>query len=277
MRFVDVTNDIAFRKIFGNPQKPTSLISFLNAILELKGEQRIASVTITYPYQFPRIAGEKATIIDVKATDQVGRHFVVEMQVPDVNGFAKRVQYYAYRDYSMQINRGDEYRLLNPTHFIGILDFEFSRNPGYISHHLVLDKHTGEHLLADVQFVFIELSKFRKTVEELETEIDAWIYFLKNAENLEAVPDNVTDEGLMQAYREADRYSWTKEEFLAYDDQYIAAEDARGLVDKAVMENQVINIRNLFRHGTVPINQIAAIFNVSEIFVRQVIYEMDAA
>ena len=35
MKFVDITNDIAFRKIFGNDSKKKSLISFLNAVIDL--------------------------------------------------------------------------------------------------------------------------------------------------------------------------------------------------------------------------------------------------
>ena len=41
MRFVDVKNDVAFRKIFGNEQKKVILISFLNAILNLDNDARI--------------------------------------------------------------------------------------------------------------------------------------------------------------------------------------------------------------------------------------------
>ena len=125
MRFVDVTNDVAFRRIFGNENKTQILISFLNAILKLEENQRIAEVEIINPYLLPRIAGEKASIIDVHAKDIEGRKFIIEMQVADVKGFDKRVQYYTARDYSMQISSGENYHQLRPTFFIGILDLLF--------------------------------------------------------------------------------------------------------------------------------------------------------
>jgi predicted transposase/invertase (TIGR01784 family) len=277
MRYVDVTNDVAFRKIFGKQDRTASLISFLNSVLELEGEHQVVDVTISNPYQFPRIAGEKATVLDVKAVDQNGNHFVVEMQVPDVNGFAKRIQYYAYRDYSMQINRGDQYKLLKPTHFIGVLDFPFTAGPDYLSHHIVLDKRTGEHLLTDVQFFFVELEKFNKTESELTTKIDQWVYFLKHAQEIDEIPAGVTDEGLLQAYQAADRHHWTREEFLAYDDQFIAEEDARGLTDKAVMESQIIAIRALLETGKLSVEEIAMSFRVPLSFVLLVQQEMLAA
>ncbi|TAH31052.1 MAG: transposase, partial [Cytophagales bacterium] len=51
MQFADVKNDIAFRKIFGNGAKTEILVSFLNAVLKLEGNKKIASVTIQNPYQ----------------------------------------------------------------------------------------------------------------------------------------------------------------------------------------------------------------------------------
>ncbi|MBK9461689.1 MAG: Rpn family recombination-promoting nuclease/putative transposase [Sphingobacteriales bacterium] len=122
MRFADIKNDVAFRKIFGNQKKSIVLVSFLNAVLDLEGLNRITKVTIINPYLLPRIAGEKASIIDVRATDQRGRQFIVEMQVADKKGFEKRVQFYTSRDYSMQIEKGEDYPKLKPTYFIGILN-----------------------------------------------------------------------------------------------------------------------------------------------------------
>lgn len=100
MKFVDVKNDIAFRKIFGNENRKETLISFLNAILDFHGDQRITKVTILNPYQLPKLKGGKVTIIDVKATDQAGRIYIVEMQVADIDGFDKRVLYYSSKSYS---------------------------------------------------------------------------------------------------------------------------------------------------------------------------------
>jgi predicted transposase/invertase (TIGR01784 family) len=235
MQFADIKNDIAFRKIFGNEQKTAPLISFLNASLELEGDHRVVSVSIANPYQFPRIAGEKATILDVRATDQSGRKFVVEMQVADKTGFDKRVQYYLSRDYSMQIDKGEDYPLLHPAYFIGILDFPFGTDSDYHTRHLIMNKATQEHLLKDIQFSFIELPKFTKEIHELETAIDKWTFFIKKSEELHVIPDFANeDEGLKTAFIEADKYQWSKEELKAYDNVTIKEQDERGEREKAV-------------------------------------------
>jgi predicted transposase/invertase (TIGR01784 family) len=228
MDFADIKNDIAFRKIFGNEQKTAPLISFLNAALQLEGAERVVSVSLANPYQFPRIAGEKATVLDVRATDQSGRKFVVEMQVANKKGFDKRVQYYIARDYSMQIGTGDDYPLLNPAYFIGILDFPFGAGNNYKTHHLMLEKETYEHLLKDIQFAFIELPKFKLDIHELVTPIDRWTYFIKHSTELNIIPDFAqSDEGLNTAFIEADKHNWTTEERIAYDNILIKETDEK--------------------------------------------------
>lgn len=122
MKFVDVTNDVAFRKIFGNENRKEVLISFLNATLLLEEQQKIVDVHILTPYQLPAIKGGKVTIVDVKAKDQNNNSYIVEMQIAEVDGFDKRVLYYASKSYSSQIDRGDLYQKLSPTF---LLNFGF--------------------------------------------------------------------------------------------------------------------------------------------------------
>jgi len=234
MRFVDVTNDVAFRKIFGNENKKLALISFLNAILGLEGKNRVEDVFIKSPNQLPQLSGGKATIVDVKATDQMGNSFIVEMQIAEVKDFDKRVLYYASQSYTDQIERGDDYEKLKPTFFIGILDFNITKNPNYLSRHKILDIQTGEHVIQNVEFTFLELIKFNKTATELENIVDQWMFFLKNAENLNIIPDTITDDGIKSAFEMAERYNWTKDELNEYNKIYIRQRDEIGRIELAV-------------------------------------------
>ena len=233
MKFADVKNDIAFRKVFGNENRKESLISLLNAVLDFHGDQRIMEVTILNPYQLPKLKGGKVTIIDVKATDQLGRTYIIEMQVGDIDGFAKRVLFYSSKSYSDQIKRADFYRKLRPVIFIGILDFEYTENKNYISRSQIRDVETGEQTIKDMEFNFIELPKFNKELQNLKTLIEKWVYFIKNAENIEVIPDNINDEGLKSAYEEANVQTWTQEELDAYDYAFMREEDERARLDKA--------------------------------------------
>ena len=217
MKFVDVKNDVAFHKIFGNANQTVVLISFLNAVLFQDGSNRVVSVTVENPYLYPPVPAGKTSILDLKVTDESGRKFIVEVQVADTEGFAKRVQYYVSKDYAAQIGRGEDYPRLKPTYLIGILDFNFTQNPNYFSIHQTMDTETGEHLLKDTKYFFIELPKFNKREDELVSILDKWTYFIKNAPNLDVIPSNVDDDGLKAAYLDADQQTWTKAERESYD------------------------------------------------------------
>ena len=56
MNFADITNDIAFRKIFENSSKKISLISFLNAVIDLPQNDQIIDVEIINPYQLGKLS-----------------------------------------------------------------------------------------------------------------------------------------------------------------------------------------------------------------------------
>lgn len=249
MKFVDITNDIAFRKIFGNENRKEVLISFLNAVLLLDRDKKIITVDILTPYQLPTLKGGKVTIVDVKAKDQNDKTYNVEMQVAEVDGFDKRVLYYASKSYSSQIERGDLYEKLNPTFFIGILDFEITQNWDYISRHKIVDIETGENLISDIEFNFIELPKFTKVESELTSIIDQWVFFIKNAENLHVLPESVNDIGLKIAYEDADKHNWSKAELEAYDNVFIREQDDRGRFTLTIRREKEAIARNFLKSG----------------------------
>lgn len=266
MQFVDIKNDIAFRKIFGNENKKIILISFLNSVMKLKDQDAIEDVDILNPYQLPIIKNLKASIIDVKARDKKGKTYIIEMQVAEPDGLDKRLLYYASKEYSQQIESGEYYTKLKPVIFIGIFDFKFTEGDKYLSHHGVCDVENGERTIKDMDFYFIELPKFTKLLTELTEITDKWIFFIKEAENLNVIPQNIDDEGLREAYQDANKHSWEKEELEAYDYAAMREQDERGKVELAEKRGknkmQIEAILGFNRIG-LSVDKIAEAMNIS--------------
>jgi predicted transposase/invertase (TIGR01784 family) len=236
--YLDPTNDIAFKKIFGNENKKEILISFLNNILELQGNKLITDITILNPYQVPKIAELKETILDVRCKDKRGISYIVEMQIAKPSAFDKRILYYTSKAYVSQIEIGDDYPILNQVIFLGILYFEMFEGKHYVSNHLILDEKTFENRLKDFRFCFVELPKFNKTEDELETIEDKWIFFLKNAKNLKVIPQKLQEKEIKEAFEVLNRFNWTKEELEIYDTIAVYRQDERGRIEQARIEGR---------------------------------------
>ena len=236
MKFLDPTNDYAFKRTFGNENKKEILISFLNSILARTGEKEITDITLLNPYQAPQIQGSKETIVDVRCHDQGGSEYIVEMQVLKQNYFDRRVLYYASKAYHTQLGKGEHYHELKPVIFLGILNFEFTENSHWISTHRIYDVDTKEHVLTDFDFTFVELPKFTKTESELESVADKWIYFLKNAQDLQAVPEVIREEALKVAFEVVNQVSWSQEELDAYEYRKMAIMDAAAVLSQGRKE-----------------------------------------
>ncbi|TAF82531.1 MAG: hypothetical protein EAZ51_02145, partial [Sphingobacteriales bacterium] len=87
---------------------------------------------------------------------------------------------------------------------------------------------TGENVIKNMEFTFIELTKFNLQLHQLKTIVEQWVYFIKNAENLTFVPKIITDKGLITAFDVADKHNWTKQELEDYNKIFIREQDERG-------------------------------------------------
>jgi predicted transposase/invertase (TIGR01784 family) len=220
-KFLDPKNDFCFKKIFGSEKNKDILIHFLNDMLVFKENLPIQNVTFLKTIQEPEIAVQKTSIVDVLCKDERGNQYIVEIQVAKEKGFEKRAQYYAAKAYCSQAHAGGSYADLKEIIFLAIADFVvFPNKAAYKSDHIVLDKETCENDLKDFSFTFLELPKFNKTINNLETIIEKWAYFFKHAETTSEhdVQKIIEGDDIMErVYEELNRFSWNEEELLTYD------------------------------------------------------------
>ena len=195
MRYINPKTDFAFKKIFGSPGSQGILRSFLNGVL-YEGEDQIASLVIVDPYSVPRLEGMKDSYLDVRAILRDGQHVIIEMQVLNVPGMEKRVLYNAAKEYSNQLVKGQDYRLLNPVIALTLTDFIMfpELDEQVISRFALMEKNK---LIAypdgDVELVFVELPKFKRDLEHLRGLTDEWLYFVDSAAELDQVPERLSN------------------------------------------------------------------------------------
>ncbi|MBF0109204.1 MAG: Rpn family recombination-promoting nuclease/putative transposase [Magnetococcales bacterium] len=252
MKFIDPRIDFAFKKIFGSEDAKEIPISFLESLMGLEGEQSIAELTILDPFLAPRLKELKSSILDVRCKDQRGVSFIVEMQIEKVDGFLKRIQYNGAKAYTQQIAKGEHYPSLNQVIAITITDFVlFPDFDHCVSCHQSHETITGNTYLGDILYYFIELPKFEKTLDQCAGILEKWIYFIRHAESLDRVPEQLDLAPFRHAFEKAMMANMTRDELELYDKAGIAITDARGRVALAWKEGQQEGRQEGLREGEI--------------------------
>ncbi|MDP1562455.1 MAG: Rpn family recombination-promoting nuclease/putative transposase, partial [Pirellulaceae bacterium] len=151
-------NDFAFRKTFASPQSHVALVSLLNSILE--PSVPITQVSLQNPFNYQDFETDKLSILDIKATDQNGAIYDVEVQIAVKPGLVQRLVFYASELYADQLRRGDEYRQLKPVIIIALVEdlvWAETRQP----HHRfeLTDRESGRVLSDTLSIHIVELEK----------------------------------------------------------------------------------------------------------------------
>ncbi|MEQ9480800.1 Rpn family recombination-promoting nuclease/putative transposase [Coleofasciculus sp. F4-SAH-05] len=241
MKFISPKVDYAFKKIFGSEQSKEILISFLNAIIY--GEEKIIqSLTIVNPYNPGQAMTLKDTYLDIKAVLYDGSIVVIEMQIARVSAFSKRVIYNLSKAYSNQLGIGEEYLSLTPVIAVTITDFIlFNQTPDVINQFVFQEKNKKfEYPDVELQLIFIELPKFKKTLSELNSLSDKWIYFIKEAATLDTIPDSLGEVSEIElALNIANQAKMTVEELEVVDRRGIMLQDEKGRITYAEEQGRI--------------------------------------
>lgn len=241
MEFINPKTDFGFKKIFASPQSKEVLMSFLNAML-YNGEPTITDLEIIdHPYAASAITGLKDTYLDVKAKITGNKTVIIEMQVINVEAFTKRVIYNAAKTYSTQLKPREGYSKLNPLIALTITDFVlFENTEKFLSHFVFKEVEENFEYYREIELVFLELPKFNQKLEQVENLLQSWVYFLKNAPNLEEVPDILASfPEIKTAFNIANRSALSLKELEGLEKREMFFEDQRGAVIKGIQEGVI--------------------------------------
>jgi predicted transposase/invertase (TIGR01784 family) len=208
---IDPTIDCVFKALLGSEANRGLLIHFLNAILGPELPRPITGVEILNPYNEREFFSDKLSIVDVKARDDQGRLYQVEIQLLTYPDLPARILYTWADLYSQQIQSGQDYGQLQPTYAIWLVGEDLLvGDPGY-AHRYRLRDERGRSLLDHGGIALFELSKF--ATAEIATEEQRWLKFFKDGERLDAdrlpawmhTPEMEQAMSTLQAFSEKDR------------------------------------------------------------------------
>jgi predicted transposase/invertase (TIGR01784 family) len=184
---IDPKVDFAFKKVFGSEAETPVLLNLLEAVLKPPAAQRLVALEIRNPFNDKDTPDDKTSILDIKARDQQGRQYNVEMQMVAAPIYLERVLYYWAVLHSEQLREGEDYGKLQPTYSICFVDgMLFPQVPDY---HLDFQLRSARHpqliFSAQQSMHILELPKFKRTAVELTDPLDVWCYFLVHGDKLD--------------------------------------------------------------------------------------------
>ncbi len=94
----------------------------------------------------------------------------------------------------------------------------------------------GEQVVKDVTFLnseYVEISKFNKRIEELETNYDKWLFVLQNLSRLDRQPEYLKTAVFNRLFAEAEIAKFTRTELREYEDSLKAYRDIKNSLDSA--------------------------------------------
>ena len=180
------TVDLAFKLMLGSTEHTAVTVHFLNAVLT--GSPRIREATILNPFLGKESEDDKLSVLDIKAQDESGRYFNIEMQTTLGAGLAQRLTYYASRLYVGQMREGMAYRDMCPA--ISICVLSKSMFPQWSPLHLDfrLREPGGEAFADHLQIHLVELPKSRASAHNIGevSPLERWAFLMLNAHQIDA-------------------------------------------------------------------------------------------
>ena len=190
-KYADLLDDDVFKLVFGRESTKDVMIEFLNQVLP---DRKIADLEFIDKEMHPVERDLKGSVYDMFCKTDDGSRIIVEVQRRKQPFYPERALYYSTFQIQRQVEAGaEEYDFL-PVYVVNILDFQMderaSGNDKVKSVYRLYEEYTHRLLTDKVTFIFIELPKFKKTLEELDGNVLEGMYFcFKNMSVLDNRPE----------------------------------------------------------------------------------------
>jgi predicted transposase/invertase (TIGR01784 family) len=238
-------NDYLFLKIMGEKGDEEQLLAFLNAVLRREGETAIASVEIIENRAITaEVAGDKASILDVRARTAEGERVNIEVQLRNLGNMDKRSLFYWSLEFSQGLEAGQDYQEAPNVITINIVNYKFMPlvPEFHTCFHIWEDTHRDVLLTDALEIHFIDMVKFRRLAERdiRNDPLQRWLTWFDQGSPPKLVEEVLTMDAAIQKAEEKMVYvSNDKEALHAYQMREMALSDWTSGVNHARQEGRL--------------------------------------
>ena len=235
-RYINPLTDFGFKRLFGTEPNKALLVDFLNVVLPQ--HHRIEDVNYGNSEQVGNTPMDRKAIFDIYCQGIRGDRFIVEIQKAKQNYFKDRSVYYTSFPIQEQGQKGDWNYKLAPVYAVGILDFIFDdhKEDPTLLHTVELKNQRCEVFYDKLKFIYVELPKFTKTIDQLDSHFDKWLFLLKHLPNLDDPPQPFQEDIFKLLFEVAEIANFSREEQEAYQNSLKYYRDLKNALDTSKEE-----------------------------------------
>jgi predicted transposase/invertase (TIGR01784 family) len=232
-RYISLLTDFGFKHIFGTEPNKRLLIDFLNTILP--NHHHIQDLSFKNTEQLGGKTIDRKAIFDIYCQGQNGDRFIVEIQKAKQNFFKDRSVYYATFPIQDQAIKGGWNFELAAVYTVGVLDFIFDdhKDEEEFLHIVELKNQRCEVFYEKLKFIYLELPKFTKTIDQLESHFDRWLFLLRHLADLTDRPESLQEGIFPDLFEAAEIANFSSTEQESYQNSLKYYRDMNNVVDTA--------------------------------------------
>ncbi len=230
-KYINPFTDFGFKKIFGEEANKDLLIDFIQNLLPEK--QNITNIRYLQTEKLGQANSERKAIFDLYCENDKGEKFIVELQRAEQDYFKERSIYYSTFAIQEQAKKGLWDYNWQSVYTIAIMDFSFTNSPSSdVKTEVGLCDLKTKALFSDkLTFIYLEMRKFDKTIDELESDYDKWLFLLKNLAYLDAIPAKLRGKIFQKIFKIAEIAKYNPKERLNYENSLKYYRDMENSLD----------------------------------------------
>ena len=243
--YLDPKNDLTFKRVFGEHKH--LCMSLINSMLPL--EQPVVEIEYNTNELIPELAKTlRNTVVDVRCTAKDGKQFIVEMQMYWTESFKSRVLLNASKAYVMQFDKTKNFKLLQPVYALNFVNETFEKSlemkDKYFHHYKIVNIDHTEKQIEGLEFLFVELPKFKPQNRAEKKLHNLWLRFLTevNEFTTEIPKELLENELTREAVQYMEMAAYTKEQLETYDKWKLAIMTERSAISDAKEEGEAIGL-----------------------------------
>ena len=210
-KYADLLDDDVFKLVFGRESTKDVMIEFLNQVIP---DRKIEDLDFIDKEMHPVERDLRGSVYDMSCRTDDGSRIIVEVQRRKQPFYPERALYYSTFQIQRQVEAGaEEYDFL-PVYVVNIMNFVMDHNSESTevkTIYRLLEEHSHKLLTDRVTFIFLELPKFQKRLEDLDGNILEGMYFcFKNMAILEERPEVLTHQIFSKIFEVSELYNMDK-------------------------------------------------------------------